>query len=180
MTGLIAAVQRLLPAPKSDVTSIVAGIEKPEAMARAEHLLEEALAQDAAVTERMAAIHERLNFESPLIALLSKDERDALVQENLQLNRQLAAVRKTSCELRAEIARQTTDYAEAIVTALAPVRRRAAEQLADAVADAESALAEIAASAKVLRKLGRPPAVSVPAMPFASGFRTLAERIIRE
>ena len=179
--NFIAAIQKMLPGPLrgSDVDAIVAAVIKPVALNDAECALAENVALEASLTKRQGEIAERLNFQSPLRTAVLKVEHDALVAENVDLNRQVIDLRDRARELRAQIASLMPEYARSVAVALAPFRVSVAEQLADAVALAEQALADISESNKTLIAVGMSPPAAF-ALPYAAALKGLSDKILKE
>jgi hypothetical protein len=178
--NLVAAIQKMLPGPLrgSDVDAIVAAVIKPAALHNAECAMGENVALEASLTKRQREIAERLNFQSPLRTVLKVDH-DALVAENVDINRQVIDLRNQARELRAQIAGLMPDYGRSVAKALAPFRVSVAEQLADAVVLAEQALADISESNKTLMAVGMSPPAAF-ALPYAAALKGLSDKILKE
>jgi hypothetical protein len=178
--NLINAVQRLLPtAAADDVGQLFAAVPKPDALECAERALSEALATIASSTRRQGMIHERLTVQNPTKAPVVAAEEEALDAENRELTARVAALQSKVVQLKAEIQHQMPAYVQLVSSALAPQRKRAAQQLASGIAAIETALNDIDASNRILRGLGRQ-VPSVMQMPMAQTYRALAAKVARE
>ena len=163
---------------RSEVSAIVARVQKDPELIEAERALSETVAAQLPLSKRRGEIFEKLHYRSPLRTLF-KPEQDRLEAEQSDIARQVDGLNRKASELRRQIDGLKPAYARAVAVALADFRRQAAENLLDSIGALEEAITDIAETSKALLSVG----ISVPsAIPllYAKAFRNLAEKILTE